>query len=516
MARADLRIAVDLGSTHADGVVLDDGDHVLADAKVPRGPDVAAGVRAAVRRLAEQRGVDRGRVTRTIVGCGAAHDAVLACQGLCRVAVVRIGAPLTTAVPPLSTWPAQLREAVSCGTAVVQGGADYDGRAAGPLDEDALASFLASVAGRAEAVAITSVFSAVAPDQELAAADVARRELGGVPVSLSHEIGSVGLLARENLTVLNAALLGVAERLASSLREALDGSRIDAELFFAQGDGTVMALEHALRFPALMLGNASARAMRGAAWLTGIGDAVVVDVGAGATAVGVLINGSPRETSPPAHIAGIRADLRTADVAVVPIGGGTIVRLDGGTPLLGDRSPDEGLVFGGATPTLTDAAVAAGRAVLGSRGLTMPQRRALTPALELSDRALAEAVDRARRAAPAATLVAVGGGAMLVPRALPGISDMIVPRHGAVAGAIGLANAPAAGEAHRICANRPTERATTMEAARADAVAQAIHAGAAPAQVQIVELEEIPLSYLHDPPIRIRVKAAGPLGSSRR
>jgi hypothetical protein len=154
--------------------------------------------------------------------------------------------------------------------------------------------------------------------------------------------------------------------------------------------------------------------------------------------------------------------------------------------------------------------------VLGSRGLTMPQRRALTPALELSDRALAEAVDRARRAAPAATLVAVGGGAMLVPRALPGISDMIVPRHGALAGAIGLANAPAAGEAHRICANRPTERATTMEAARADAVAQAIHAGAAPAQVQIVELEEIPLSYLHDPPIRIRVKAAGPLGSSRR
>ena len=53
------------------------------------------------------------------------------------------------------------------------------------------------MAGDVQAVAVTSVFSPVAPEQELAAADVARRELGaGVPLSLSHEIGSLGLLER--------------------------------------------------------------------------------------------------------------------------------------------------------------------------------------------------------------------------------------------------------------------------------------------------------------------------------
>ena len=36
--------------------------------------------------------------------------------------------------------------------------------------------------------------------------------LGDVPVSLSHEIGSLGLLERENACVLNAALVEVANR----------------------------------------------------------------------------------------------------------------------------------------------------------------------------------------------------------------------------------------------------------------------------------------------------------------
>jgi hypothetical protein len=44
-----------------------------------------------------------------------------------------------------------------------------------------------------------------------------------------------------------------------------------------------------------------------------------------------------------------------------------------------------------------------------------------------------------------------------------------------------------------------------------DAIGRAVAAGAAPGAVEIVEIEEIPLSYLTDPAVRIRVKAAGPL-----
>jgi hypothetical protein len=90
------------------------------------------------------------------------------------------------------------------------------------------------------------------------------------------------------------------------------------------------------------------------------------------------------------------------------------------------------------------------------------------------------------------------------------VGEVIAPTDGDIAGAVGLVVAPAGGQADRICANRPNVRATTMEAARADALARAIHAGADPAKVHVVEAEEVPLSYMPDPPIRIRVRAVGP------
>ena len=61
--------------------------------------------------------------------------------------------------------------------------------------------------GRVEAVAVSSVFSTVRNDDELRAATIAREVLGeDVHVSISSEIGSMGLIERENATILNAAL----------------------------------------------------------------------------------------------------------------------------------------------------------------------------------------------------------------------------------------------------------------------------------------------------------------------
>jgi N-methylhydantoinase A/oxoprolinase/acetone carboxylase beta subunit len=512
MPPRDLRLAVHAGATNADAVVVDARDHPVAVAKVPRGRDVPGILRAVLRRLLAQDGCDARRIGEATFWAGAVEAALVRRRGLRRVAALRIGAPLTLAVPPLASWPDALRAAVSAGEAVVTGGAEYDGRTAAPLGAAEVVAFLGRVAGTAEAVAITSVFSPVAPEQELAAADLVRRDLGaGVPIALSHEHGSMGLIERENATVLNAALGGAVETVADQVRAALEARDVDADLFLAQGDGAVMALEHALRFPALMLGAGPASAMLGAGWLSGIPDGVVVDAGGATVDVGVLLGGTPRPAPAPALVAGVRANVSRPDLVTLPFGGRSALRLDDDeAAAIGVDGQGDGLVFGGAAPTLVDAAVAADRIALGTHGLTPRQRHRLAPVMEQFDRALEDAVGRARRGAPAAALVAVGGAAALVPRALPGVGAVFAPAQGDVAGAFGLAIAPAGGHADRICVNRPTERATTMEAARADAVARAVHAGADPRRVAIVEADEVPLSYLHDPAIRIRVRAAGP------
>jgi N-methylhydantoinase A/oxoprolinase/acetone carboxylase beta subunit len=423
---AEARLGVDVGRTRTAAVLLDAAGRPLARA-------IAADLRGALAALA-------GHEPRlAMLDAGWLATDALERGRVARVAVLRIGAPLTLAVPPLAMWPAALRAAVSAGSAVVAGGAELDGSAA-PLDEDAIARFLERAAP--EAVAVTGVFAPIAPDQELAAAAVARRTLGpDVAVALSHEIGTLGLLERENATVLNAALTGVFDELAATLRSALPS----AEPYLARGDGTLVALTPALRLPVAAVGSGSSSALQGAFRLTGVDDAVVAIADRRAIAVGGLRNGVPRESSHTTRIAGVSAGLRLPDVRTV------------------------------ANPAY-----------------------------------LAACVEPFAAGARRPVLVAVGGASDLVPDAVAGVSEVIHPPDAELARAIGAAFGLVGGEAERVCVDRADPRRAALREARAAAAERAVHLGADPAGVTVVDVEETPLASLPEPAIRIRVRAAGP------
>ena len=508
----DLRLGIDVGGTNTDAVVLDRADGLVAKAKRPTTADVSGGIAAAVDAVLSAPGVEPSRVTHVMLGTTHATNAVLERRGLERVAVVRIGRPSTTSVPPLMMWPDDLRVAVSAGEAVIGGGLEFDGREIVPLDGDELRRFLDPLAGSVDGVALTSVFASVSAEHELAAEAIVREVMGDdIHVSLSHEIGSVGLLERENATVLNAALRAVAVEVAGALGTALASHGLEPATFFAQNDGTLMALDYAVSHPMLTIGSGPANSLRGAAYLTGLRDAMVADVGGTSTDVGVLANGFPRESSAAVEIGGIRTNFRMPDLVAIAVGGGSVISDDGvGPRSVGYRLPDEALVFGGATPTLTDAAVAAGRAEIGT---APPQAHhaSLMAGLERADGMLADAVDRVKTARGDRPLVVVGGGSVLVPDRLPGVSEVIRPPHHDVANAIGAAIAAVSGQIDRIYHVGESGRDALLAQARDEARDEAVRAGADPERVEIVELEELPLAYLTTPSVRMRVKAAGPL-----
>ncbi len=459
---------------------------------------------------------DLSRITHVMLGTTHATNAVLQRRDLRRVAVLRLGAPATFAVPPLSGWPEDLRGAISAGEAIVGGGIEFDGRDLSPFDADEAARFLGSVAGQADGVAIVSVFAPVSERQELEAAEVVKRELGDTHVSLSYEIGSVGLLERENATVLNAALAGVAQHVAEALTDALEAHGISATTFFAQNDGTLMALDYAVRYPVLTIGSGPANSIRGAAYLTGARDALVADVGGTSTDVGVLVSGFPRESAQGVTIGGIETNFRMPDLVTIALGGGSVVsgprsEVAVGPQSVGYRLTQEGLVFGGSTPTLTDAAVACGRADLGDVGRTAAHRDVLTEAIRRSDAMLADAIDRVKTSREDRPLIAVGGGSILVPSELAGVSEIHRPDHFDVANAIGAAIASVSGEVDRIFQLGSGGRQAAIDEASSEARERAVRAGADADHVEIVEIEEVPLAYLTNPAVRIRVKAAGPL-----
>jgi N-methylhydantoinase A/oxoprolinase/acetone carboxylase beta subunit len=518
--KLDLRLGIDVGGTNTDAVVLDRDDHLVAKVKVPSTADVTGGVTAAIDAILGDPGVDKRRITHVMLGTTHATNAVLERRNLRRVAVLRIGGPATRAVRPLYSWPHELRVAVSAGEIIVDGGIEFDGQELVPFDDDTAAQFLATVAEQADAVAITSVFAPISSAHELRAEELVRREIGNVHVSLSHEIGTLGLLERENATVLNAALVGVARDVAAGLKAALASHALRPVTFFTQNDGTLMGADYALRYPVLTIGSGPANSIRGAAFLTGLGDALVADVGGTSTDVGVLSNGFPRESSAGFEIGGIRTNFRMPDLVTIALGGGTVVSDGAGAVIVGPASVgyrlwQEAMVFGGDTVTLTDSAVACGRAGIGDpeRIPSLDRRRPLLEqAMERADAMLAEAVDRVKTIRGDQPLIVVGGGSVLVPDSLPGVDKIIRPGHFDVANAVGAAIASVSGQVDRVFHLDPGGRQAALEHAEEEARVHAIRAGADPDRIEVVEVEEIPLAYLTTPAVRVRVKVAGSLG----
>ncbi len=515
----ELRLGIDVGGTNTDAVVLDQEDRLIAKVKVPSTADVTGGVTAAIDAILADPTVDKRRVAHVMLGTTHATNAVIQRRGLQRVAVLRIGGPATYAVRPLYSWPEDLRKAVSVGERIVEGGMEFDGQEIAPFDRSSVAEFLASVADEADAVAITSVFAPISACHELLAEELVRREIGNVHVSLSHEIGSLGLLERENATVLNAALVGVARDVAAGLRAALAAHNLRPVTFFAQNDGTLMGLDYALRYPVLTIGSGPANSIRGAAFLTGISDALVADVGGTSTDVGVLANGFPRESAAGVEIGGIRTNFRMPDLVTIALGGGTVISSDHSGVQVGPRSVgyrlwDEALVFGGRTLTLTDSAVAAGRASLGDPERLSHldwHRLVLDQAMERADSLLADAIDRVKTTRGDQPLIVVGGGSILVPDSLPGVDKVIRPDHFDVANAIGAAIASVSGQVDRVFHLGAGGRQRALREAEEEARVHAIRAGADPDQIGVVEVEEIPLAYLTTPAVRIRLKVSGSL-----
>ena len=91
------------------------------------------------------------------------------------------------------------------------------------------------------AVAISSVFAPLDPSHEERARDILLAEHPDAAVTLSHQLGRIGLLERENAALLNAALSDLARVTIAGFREAIAAGRIAAPLYLTQNDGTVMS-----------------------------------------------------------------------------------------------------------------------------------------------------------------------------------------------------------------------------------------------------------------------------------
>ena len=505
------RIGIDVGGTNTDAVLIEDGKVVRA-VKAPTSQDVTTGILESLKSLGSTGVMDAKRIDGVMIGTTHFINAVVQRRSLTKVAALRLGMPASASLPPFCDWPEDLANLVGGGVWMVEGGHEYDGRLFMPLDEAAIARAAHEMkAAGLRAVAISSIFSPLDSSHERRAAELVAAVVPDAAITCSADLGRIGLLERENAGLLNAALADLARDTIAAFEQAIRESGIAAPLFITQNDGTVAEAGQARRLPVYSFASGATNSMRGAAYLSGLGDAMVIDVGGTTTDVGQLRNGFPREANSVVQVGGVRTLFRMPDLLSIGLGGGSHVVLEPlkvGPVSVGYRLLTEGIAFGGGQLTTTDIAIAAGRLDLGDRAKVAHLDAATcTRVFAEAARLAEEAIDRMKTEAGNVPLIAVGGGAFLIPEKLAGVSQVIHVEHGDCANAVGAAIAQVSGECDQIF--KDLTRAEAIAAAQGIANDRAVAAGADRASLQTIESEDMPLAYLPGNSVRVRVRVVG-------
>lgn len=508
------RAGIDVGGTNTDAVLMR-GREVVLGIKTATTRDVTSGVLEALTRVLRESNVAPAQISAVMIGTTHFTNAVVERRELSRVGVLRLSLPSSADLPPLSGWPADLVETLNPLVRLSAGGHEFDGREISPLDVASIGRFAEDCAQAGiRPIAISGVFSPLAPGQEERAAALVRERLPEAHITLSSSLGNLGLLERENASILNAALVDLGGRISRAFGEALRATGVNAPFFLTQNDGTLIAAERIADFPILTVASGPTNSMRGAAFLSGSQDAVVVDIGGTTSDVGMLQKGFPRMAGVAVEVGGVRTNFRMPDVHCIGLGGGSLV--DAPTRTVGPRSVgyrlyEKALVFGGDTLTASDIAVAAGVARFGESARVAHLAQADVNACMARMQAMvATAVDRMRVSDAPVPVLLVGGGSVLIDGDVDGLPTLRPPSFD-VANAVGAAIAQIGCEIDHVYRLEDIGRDAAITDAQTRCRNKVIEEGGVPESIETLDIEDTPLAYLPGKATRIRVKMVGDL-----
>jgi len=515
------KLGIDVGGTNTDAVLIDEKLQVIAECKYPTSKDIYDGILGAVRTVLEQSDIERKEINQAMLGTTQCTNAIVERKHLAPIGILRIGAPATLGIPPMVDWEEDIQKVVVAAE-IIQGGFEYDGKELAVFDEAAACKFFENLKGKVKSVAISCAFSTVRNDHEVLAARLCKKVMGeDVHVSISSEIGSMGLIERENATILNAALYKVAERFTEGFAKSLkDEGVTNAKVYLSQNDGTLMTMEHARRYPILTIACGPTNSIRGASYLSNLKNAIIIDVGGTTTDLGIISQGFPRESSVAATIGGVRTNFRMPDVVSIGLGGGSIVRQkeDGsitvGPDSVGFEITSKALVFGGDVLTATDIAVRLGMADIGDKSKVADiEEEMAKEAMKVIISLAEDGIDSMKISNADIDVILVGGGSIVLPENLMGAKTVSKPNHFGIANAIGSAISKVSGTLEKLVNYDEIPREKALQQAKEAAISIAVESGAVRETVEIIDVEDVPLAYYPGNTNRIKVKAAGDLAN---
>ncbi|HWF98181.1 MAG TPA: hydantoinase/oxoprolinase family protein [Steroidobacteraceae bacterium] len=322
-SEGELWIGLDTGGTYTDAVALDGGQRVIASAKaLTTHWDLSVGLGAALRSvLSELPQGAQQRISLVSVSTTLATNAVVE-NRFSPICAILVG--FNDRMAAETGIEKQLGGVV----VRVRGGHDPTGTEEQALDEADIEAAVREFGPRVEAFAVAAQFSVRNPEHELRIRERIRA-LCGKPVTCSHELSAQLNAPKRALTAaLNARLVPHIRHLLDAVGQTLERETVRAPLMVVKGDGTLMRASVAIDYPIETVLSGPAASVVGAAFLTGLNDFAVADMGGTTTDVAIIIDGHPVVRVDGAVIGGWRTMVQAIDVHTSGLGGDSEVHFD--------------------------------------------------------------------------------------------------------------------------------------------------------------------------------------------
>ena len=316
-----LRLGIDTGGTFTDAVLVDDDKCIVAAEKaLTTRFDLTTGIGDVIAMLPAPM---LKQITMVSLSTTLTTNSVV--EGL--------GAPVCVLLPGynaaqvkqsglLDILPQQL-------VVILEGGFDAVGQEQNKLDEDSARRAIIKLQDQVSAFAISSMFGTRNSSHENKLKALVT-EITGMPVICGHELASsLGAPRRALTAALNARMVPPIRELIASVSAILDRHQITAPLMIVKGDGSLASVANAIEKPIGTVLSGPAASVIGACELSGLKNAIVVDMGGTTTDVAIISNGQPELAKDGATIGDWKPMIQAVRVKSIGLGGDSEVRFGG-------------------------------------------------------------------------------------------------------------------------------------------------------------------------------------------
>jgi N-methylhydantoinase A len=187
-------------------------------------------------------------------------------------------------------------------------------------------------------------------------------------VSMGHRIsGLPNFPRRVYSTWLNASLTSQFLQFKEAIEQGLAHLDISCPCHILKADGGTIPFSRASEFPCESVHSGpSASVMGGLALCAHSGDAILLDIGGTTTDISLMVDGIPLLEPYGIRIAGRPTLIRALNTISIGLGGDSTVSLQDGVFQIGPERQGQPMAQGGTAPTPTDAMVVLGRLRVGS------------------------------------------------------------------------------------------------------------------------------------------------------